>query len=207
MIEKAPIMFLKLVMLPDSLYPLHIFEERFKKMINECILENMEFGIVAEIDNQNTDVGCLVKVSKIIQVYEDESFDIIVSGTSRFFVKDIGEHTDGYPTASIREFYDDEYILEQSLYLRTVGKLKEVLDKTNLQLDESFWKNLETAKFKSFKIAEKAGLNLKQRQEIILMRNENTRLYYLYNHLDKIIRYIDQDKTIKLLVASDGFLN
>jgi Lon protease-like protein len=34
-----------IVMLPEQLIPLHIFEERYKLMIGECLADNKVFGI------------------------------------------------------------------------------------------------------------------------------------------------------------------
>ena len=32
--------------LPDELVPLHIFEDRYKKMVSNCLENNQEFGII-----------------------------------------------------------------------------------------------------------------------------------------------------------------
>lgn len=203
----VPIMILKLVMLPEALYPLHIFEERYKIMINEAIKNDTTFGIVADLGNDLARTGCLVKVTKVINSYEDGSFDIIVKGLSRFLIFGTKKHVDEYTVATYKIFIDDEYQIEEELYLSTYEKLKQVFELTNLELEDAFWENLANATHKSFKIAEKAGLTLKQRQELVLMRNENTRLHYLNRHLEKIIKYVDQDLVLRQLVASDGYLN
>ncbi len=45
-----PIFPLNLVVFPDSKYPLHIFEERYKILLQKCLTDNSGFGIVASID-------------------------------------------------------------------------------------------------------------------------------------------------------------
>jgi Lon protease-like protein len=47
-IERFPLFPLGLVLLPGELVPLHIFEERYKQMIGECLDEEREFGTSAQ---------------------------------------------------------------------------------------------------------------------------------------------------------------
>ena len=44
--KRIPLFPLGVVLLPEMLLPLHIFEERYKLMISECIEEDKPFGIV-----------------------------------------------------------------------------------------------------------------------------------------------------------------
>jgi len=37
---------LNIVLFPESIYPLHIFEDRYKKLLSECEEEDKEFGVV-----------------------------------------------------------------------------------------------------------------------------------------------------------------
>ena len=54
---------LGIVAFPSKFVPLHIFEERYKKLIKECIDQNSEFGVVYQDNNGLADVGCTVTVS------------------------------------------------------------------------------------------------------------------------------------------------
>ena len=44
--DKIPIFPLPLVLLPGEKLPLHIFEEKYKKMIEHCLKNNKKFGII-----------------------------------------------------------------------------------------------------------------------------------------------------------------
>jgi Lon protease-like protein len=50
-VRDFPLFPLRLVALPHELVPLHIFEERYRTMINECLESGSEFGIVWEGDD------------------------------------------------------------------------------------------------------------------------------------------------------------
>ena len=66
--NSVPIFPLNLVVFPGSKYPLHIFEERYKILINRCLEDNSGFGIVALIDKKISDVGVFVKVNQVIKL-------------------------------------------------------------------------------------------------------------------------------------------
>ena len=57
-IERFPLFPLGLVLLPEEVVPLHIFEERYKLMIGECLDEEREFGIVWLSDDGLQEIGC-----------------------------------------------------------------------------------------------------------------------------------------------------
>ena len=105
-----PIFPLNLVVFPDSKYPLHIFEERYKILLQKCLTENSGFGIVASIDKRISDVGVYVKVTQILKTYLNGELDIVVQGVERFLINSTSLHPDGYYVADV-EKYDDENIM------------------------------------------------------------------------------------------------
>tara|TARA_B100001121_G_scaffold251307_1_gene227501 strand:+ start:144 stop:725 length:582 start_codon:yes stop_codon:yes gene_type:complete len=78
---------LNLVAFPSKLIPLHIFENRYKKMINDCIDEKKDFGIVYQNTKTQSKIGCSVSVEKIINKYPDGRMDIIAKGRKIFKVE------------------------------------------------------------------------------------------------------------------------
>lgn len=59
-----PLFPLGIVVLPTELVPLHIFEPRYKTMVEECLATKGEFGIVlAEEDADDADLGCAVEIA------------------------------------------------------------------------------------------------------------------------------------------------
>jgi Lon protease-like protein len=82
--DSFPIFPLPLVLLPTELAPLHIFEERYKRMINLCIEEGAEFGIVWLGDSGLADVGCTARITELIDRMEDGRMNIVVRGGKPF---------------------------------------------------------------------------------------------------------------------------
>jgi Lon protease-like protein len=202
-----PIFPLSLVVFPNSSYPLHIFEERYKKMINECLRNNSGFGIVATIDEEFSKIGSLVKITHLVKRYDNGELDIIVTGVDRFRILKVTKTSKGYFTADV-ESYEDQYISpDNQLIEEMIFSFEKVLSKLNFNLDEAFWTKLENAGQKSFKLAEKSGLSLQQQQELLLMDNENKRAEYLIKYLNTLYSQIEDNSVIQKIVMGDGYIN
>ena len=108
MINKTiiPLFPLGLVLFPGMPLPLHIFEERYKLMINECLDQNKEFGVVLFNGQQIQDIGCSAIIIKVLKEYSDGKLDIICVGKRRFFIKELLE-SKVYMESDII-FFDDE---------------------------------------------------------------------------------------------------
>ena len=177
-----PIFPLKLVVYPDSKYPLHIFEERYKILLQKCLKENSGFGIVASIDKRISDVGVYVKVTEILKTYLNGELDIVVQGLERFLINSTSLHTDGYYVAEVEKYTDENVIIDPKLNDELQNEFEEIVELANYKLEDVFWNNLKSAQLKSYKIAEKSGLTYEQQQELLILKNENDRVSYLINY-------------------------
>jgi Lon protease-like protein len=76
---------LPLVLLPSEQVPLHIFEERYKELIGECLAEDREFGLVFADEEGLREVGTRAAVVEVLPTeFEDGRMNIIVEGRERF---------------------------------------------------------------------------------------------------------------------------
>jgi Lon protease-like protein len=83
-IERFPLFPLGLVLLPQELVPLHIFEERYKLMIGECLEEGREFGILWLSDDGLKQVGCSARITRVLERFDDGRMNILVEGAEPF---------------------------------------------------------------------------------------------------------------------------
>lgn len=207
MIYTIPIFPLNLVIFPDSKYPLHIFEERYKILLQKCLRENSGFGIVTSIENRISDVGVYVKVTNVVKTYLNGEFDIVVQGIERFLINSTSLHLDGYYTAEVEKYDDENIMIDPRLNEELKSEFEEIVELANYKLEDAFWNNLNSAKLKSYKIAEKSGLTYEQQQELLILKNENERLSYLINYFVLIKDKVDRADTIKKIIMNDGYLN
>ncbi len=99
---------LGIVLLPDEMVPLRIFEERYKKLIGER-LEEGEFGIVLAEEDTVRECGTAARVTQLTEEMDDGSMNIVVKGGRRFRIIEVREPADSetdYLSAEV-EFYRD----------------------------------------------------------------------------------------------------
>jgi len=81
---------LQLVLLPGEILPLHIFEERYKKLIGECRAGGGVFGLVmADDEGEVAGHGCTAAVYEVLEEFDDGRLNILVEGRERFRLDEI----------------------------------------------------------------------------------------------------------------------
>lgn len=103
-----PLFPLQVVVFPRTRLPLHIFEERYKKMVSEAIRDNSEFGIVLAKDEGIVNAGCTVAIEKLVQMYPDGRMDILTRGRQRFEIESLDEEVE-FLRAQVNFFDDDDF--------------------------------------------------------------------------------------------------
>ena len=110
---EIPLFPLPLVLFPQIVIPLHIFEERYRQMINRCIENSEMFGIVLippgtseESESTIRRVGVTARVAQYDRI-EDGRLNIMAAGEMRFRVLRFTGNKP-YWTADV-EFFDDDH--------------------------------------------------------------------------------------------------
>jgi len=202
-----PIFPLNLVVFPESKYPLHIFEERYKKMVSRCLEENSGFGMVTQINDQLSKVGSYLNIVDVIKRYVNGEMDIVVEGKGRFIITNLDLHMDGYFIGNIEEYSDVPSVIDPILLEELHERFEKIIDKFNFHLDEFFWSRYKQIKSKSFKLAEKAGLSIEQQQELLVLQDENKRITFLIDHFEKLDEQISKNASLKNIILNNGYIN
>jgi Lon protease-like protein len=105
LVRDFPLFPLGLVALPTELIPLHIFEERYKTMIERCLDEESEFGIVWMAEDGLRPIGCACEIAEVIERMEDGRINLIARGTRPFRIEARQDEL-AYPAGTV-EFLDD----------------------------------------------------------------------------------------------------
>ena len=183
-----PLFPLNVVLMPDMPLPLHIFEDRYKKMIGECLEQNKEFGIVYISGDELRQVGCTAKVVKVLRRYEGGEMDIITLGRNRFLIKEV---YDGKPYFEAKVIHFDDVPEEESgelliLAREGIESLKELDRVIGIPRDYEELKDLG-AKPVSFLVSGSEGLPLEERQELLEMTSTRERLKSSVKSLQKVL--------------------
>jgi Lon protease-like protein len=103
--ESFPLFPLGIVLLPTEIVPLHIFEDRYKLMIGECVDRDAEFGIVWLSDGGLKEIGCTARVAEVLERMDDGRMNILAQGGRPFRLRRRIEDLP-YPAGDI-ELLDD----------------------------------------------------------------------------------------------------
>jgi Lon protease-like protein len=197
------------VLFPESRIPLHIFEDRYKRLINESVTERSAFGINFIEEDKLHAVGCSARVVEVLERHPDGEIDIVTEGERRY---EVLEFEQGAPNqlsyATVRWLDDEPEERDKELAGKTINlfnELAEIAYKGTIDpLDESLW-NAED-QFPSFKIAQKSGLEAPQRQALLSITSENERLSMLHKFLAQLIPKVKEFETVQSLIRNDGYI-
>ncbi len=82
---------LAVVLLPGTVLPLHIFEERYREMVQECLEDSVPFGVVFASSRSMEHSGCTARIQTVLRNYEDGRSDILTIGERRFTISDLDD--------------------------------------------------------------------------------------------------------------------
>jgi Lon protease-like protein len=133
--------------------------------------------------------------------------DIIVEGKERFLMNDFEMHPDGYYTANVEEYNDYSASVDYDLLNEVKAKFEKIIDRVNYKLEESFWTNFHKSRLKSYKMAEKSGLSIKQQQTLLTIQDESERINFLIEHFEKLDENLNENSGLKNIVLGDGYIN
>ena len=107
--ELLPLFPLGLVLVPGELLPLHIFEERYKRLIAECRETGAPFGIVLSRETGLALVGCTARVGAVLEELPDGRLNIVVRGGERFRMVELRppDLPEVEPLSALVEYLDD----------------------------------------------------------------------------------------------------
>ncbi|HWF34561.1 MAG TPA: LON peptidase substrate-binding domain-containing protein, partial [Solirubrobacteraceae bacterium] len=114
LVRDFPLFPLSLVALPGELIPLHIFEERYKTMMNECLQDDGEFGILWLSDDGLRENGCACEIDRVLERLDDGRMNLLTRGTRPFRVLERREHLP-YPAGTIEFLSDREEAVDEGL--------------------------------------------------------------------------------------------
>jgi Lon protease-like protein len=169
--NEFPLFPLGLVALPGELIPLHIFEERFKTMMNECITGEREFGIVWLSDDGLRTIGCAARIEQVLEQMEDGRMNLVARGTRPFRVVERQGHL-AYPAGVIEFVADRGEEVDPTLVEGAHEAYSELVKRaTDREPDGE-----ELSDMGAYAMAATVDFGLDAKQGLLDLRSENARL-------------------------------
>ena len=199
-IEGFPLFPLGLVLLPGEAMPLHIFEERYKLMIGECLDQEREFGIIWLADDALKEVGCRARIARVLERFEDGRLNILVEGTTPFRLeRRIGDLA--YPAGDVELLEDDPDTDEEALE-RTRSAYADLVEQVTDERPDP-----ETlARLGAYGMAATLDIALPAKQTLLELRSEPARLEQLEALFAEAVKRIKTATRVAEQASGNGHL-
>ena len=183
LVRDFPLFPLALVAVPSELVPLHIFEERYKTMVEHCLEAPSEFGIVWLSEDGLRPIGCACEIAEVLERLPDGRINLVARATRPFRIQARQEDLP-YPAGTVEFLHDREEELDEdaaALAHRAYAELVE--EATDRKLDDS-----ELSALRSYDMAATVEFDLEAKQGLLDSRSENDRLRLVTGLLRSALR-------------------
>jgi Lon protease-like protein len=193
-----PLFPLNLVAFPYQNLNLHVFEPRYKELIDDCIRDETTFAIPAYVKNR-VEYGTEMEITEVSKKYEDGRFDIKTQGVRVIKVLDMENpyQNKKYAIGAIEEIPDTDntdILLKEEIY-EAVQEMYDLVEVDNRKLSMDF---------KVYDVAHQVGLSNEAEYELIQLQEERKRQRYIMDHLKVLLPKLRDVKRSKELIQMNG---
>ncbi|HZE63728.1 MAG TPA: LON peptidase substrate-binding domain-containing protein [Pyrinomonadaceae bacterium] len=214
-VSELPIFPLALVLFPGVPLPLHIFEPRYRQMLNDVRAGNNLFG-VSYFDASTSEkdmppvghVGCVAEITET-QPMPDGRANILTVGIIRYRIEEYVERDDPYLLARVNYFEDDEEdqnLLSESArdvaetFTRIARAVRTINDERANLPDIS---DTEPQRL-SFLVAAAMEVDTDVKQDLLELRSTAERLQRLRLMLERAVSNYEERARIHELARGNG---
>jgi Lon protease-like protein len=205
-----PLFPLETVLLPEAPLPLHIFEERYRLLIGECLKAKssgtgpQEFGVLLAKDQEMRTVGCTARIINVTRKYADGRLDLFTVGGRRFELLYTNEE-EAYLRGGV-EFFDDDVDADspdEQEAQQAIELFRQALQRLHKSTDMPVHFP-RPYRYLSFRIAAPLPLDIEFKQQLLPMRNEPERLRRVIRVLEQLITQLDFVEKVRSKAGGNG---
>jgi Lon protease-like protein len=204
--DRIPLFPLNVVLLPGATLPLHIFEPRYRHMVQRCVEDKCEFGVLLALPKGIVRVGCTAQVTEVIKRYNDGRMDVLTVGRSPFRIVDL-VNGDGYVKDELLQgdvdFLDDR---DHRTDTRTKNDLLQLYEVCHTLVFDDYPRNIEgeAARPLSFVVASTLPIELMWKQQILELRSEADRQERLVGYLREWAPHLQKQEKSRARAGGSG---
>jgi Lon protease-like protein len=199
-VEEIGLFPLAVVLLPGERIPLHIFEDRYKELIGECVANDTRFGLILSDESGLRTVGTKAGVVEVLQRFPDGRMNIVVEGGERFAV---GGMTEGrsFQTAEVAPVDDEPGSEPEAEQVEAcLEAFQDLADLAGTEIPD-----IDPADpGLSFLIAGRIEFETESKQDLLETRSERDRLERLIEMLDDAAETLRFQKLARERATGNG---
>ncbi len=199
LVRDFPLFPLELVALPAELLPLHIFEERYKAMVEHCLEEESEFGIVWMSDDGLRPVGCACEIAEVLERLDDGRINLVARGTRVFRIESRQDDLP-YPAATVEFLEDRPEDPDQEVADTARRAYAELVEEaTTRELSDE-----ELEEMSAYDMAATVEFGLDAKQGLLDLRSENARMRLVTRLMRAALRRLAYVEKAQVRARSNG---
>lgn len=197
--KEIPLFPLNLVAFPGEELNLHIFEPRYKQLLQDCLSNQTNFGIPSYVLNK-IDFGTEVEIVEVVKSYDDGRADISVKASEVFRVVDFqNPWRDREYAGGLVETVDMDFHEDMELKLRMVDLCRELF--SWLQMEDRIAVDMDST---VFSVSHKIGLKLEEEYELLKLPREVDRQNFVISHLKNILPALERAEKARERIRLNG---
>lgn len=181
-----------MAVLPGEVTALHIFESRYRDMLEACLDQpgtNGDFVMLFSEDDKSDEVGCAVEISKVLHEHEDGRYDILVAGRERVRVLTRFQ-LHSYDSVKVEVCDDEEADWDETLATEVYALHRQLLVAcTGDEPADAFYQERRNL---SFPVAACSGFSTEEKRRLLSFDHENERLAYVKGHLERMLPFMQR---------------
>ena len=198
-VRDFPLFPLGIVALPHEVVSLHIFEERYRTMIGECLERDSEFGIVWAGDDGLRPIGCAVEIAEVLERMEDGRMNILTRGTRVFRIEARQEEL-AYPAGTVEFLPDRDEEVDAAVAQEAHAVYAQLVEEATDRTPDP----LEVGAMTAYEMAATVDFGLEAKQGLLDLRSENARLRLVTRLFRAAIKRLDFIERAQARARSNG---
>jgi Lon protease-like protein len=191
---------LPIVLCPTERIPLHIFEPRYRELLDECVATGGEFGLaLATGDGAVHEIGTRASVAEVLEVLDDGRMNVIVEGGDRFRLLEL---TTGrsFTTGIVAEVEDDDDPADEPDAVRALEVFGQLVELAASDVDTPD----PASPTLDWELAARVEFDVDSKQEVLAMTSPRLRMARLVEVLETSLEALRAEQLLRERAGQNG---
>jgi Lon protease-like protein len=191
---------LPIVLVPTERIPLHIFEPRYRDLIDECVERGEEFGFVLTTgDGAVHEIGTRARVEQVLEVLDEGRMNIVVEGGERFRILEL---TSGrsFTTGIVEPVVDDDEPATDEEVEQALAVFRELAEAAESDVDVPDAGSPQL----DFELAARVDFAVESKQELLSSTSPRARMKKLVDLLTTALEAVRLEQSLRERAGQNG---
>jgi len=191
---------LPIVLLPTERIPLHIFEPRYRELVEECIESGADFGLVlTDGEGAVHEIGTRASIAQVLERLDDGRLNVVVEGGERFRLLEL---TGGrsFTTGIVEDVADEDEPASASDVARAVDLFSSLAVEAESDVDLPD----PDSPLLDFELAARVDFAPDAKQELLSSTSPGVRMTRLIELLEVALEAVKIEKALRERAGRNG---